>query len=591
MNSKEYLLKWKERFIALSLACILPFTCTGCDSKKNKTGVEHSNVTIEETQNPIRNEQELEQNSWMEEDTKTLFEEESTVEEESTESIDIASFLEAITKIPVMYHYEEYYITYEQVEKLIESSNHDLTCSNVYDYDLNTAIADLLIKIENNSLAFLENNPEYERALWISEKPSLETQEENNIINHIKMNFSLILESALQNIFKTATNDIAEDLCMLENIAIVFTNSPDLSILGSYDPNQSVLFLNIDSLCHSAKLKNKENTSKDTFIMTEEFIKEIKLTLTHELNHVRQQMCPCKTSQNPKYREMTYQDNVTFLMESSAESALYNLEQDPYEESKSTFDYTYLEERKKESLIMLLGLMHDNIKIEDYYNAIYDSSLEEFYHYCGVETDEEKYTLHKIWYALDSLCLRNEFAWELTGNTTFTIGKLEELVGASYRVDIFKLILQHMINYTYENNISVEENLAVFDIVKNLIIEDTYIIQKEGTATEGYHYIYETDVVNAIVALEELYIKFLSDFYLIETEELRKIEEENSCVFDCYLLATGTTNGDQKAEAILAKYPILKYVLAPNFVSDNDYDSFLENNGLTLTRNIAGNYF
>lgn len=591
MNSRKNLLKWKENFVALSLACILPFTCTACNSSKNKAGTQHSNITTEETQNSVKSEEELETFSWEEEINREMPTEELTLEEEPMDNTDIASYLDVITKIPVMYHYEEYYITYEQVEELIEESKKDLTCSYVYDKDLDTAIADLLIKIESNSLAFLENNPEYERALWISDEFPSELLNSNDIHDHIKKNFSMILENALQNIFKTATNDIAEDLCMLENIAIVFTNSEDLSILGSYDPDQKVLFLNINSLCHSSNLANVESTTDNTLVLNEEVLKEIELTLMHELNHVRQQMCPCKISQNPEYSEMTYQNNVTFLMESSAESSLYNLDQDPYEITKSTFDYTYYEERQKESLIMLLGLMHDDVKIEDYYNAIYDSSLEEFYEYCGVKTEEEKYTLHKIWYAIDSLSLRNEFAWELTGETSFTVGQLKELVGSSYRVDIFKLILQHMLNYTYENNIPLEENLAVFDIVKNLIIADIYITQKEESTIEGYTHIYEEDVVKAIVELEQLYIEFLSDFYQIEIEEIRKIETENSYVFDCYLLATGTTNGDTKAASLLEKYPILKYALVPNFVSDNNYYTFLEDNGLTLRRNMAGNYF
>ena len=35
--------KWKENFIALSLALVIPFTCTSCNSKK---GTEQSKETL-----------------------------------------------------------------------------------------------------------------------------------------------------------------------------------------------------------------------------------------------------------------------------------------------------------------------------------------------------------------------------------------------------------------------------------------------------------------------------------------------------------------------------------------------------------------
>lgn len=519
MQDLTKLLKWKENFIALSLALIIPFTCTGCNSKKSD---EQSKESFATNQDKIINE-----NNY---NNKT---EDETLENDLSEceNTSLSSYLEAIMSIPIMYKNEEYYLTYEQVEKLIDGD-----------------------------------------------------------INYIKIVFNSTLKYALTNILKNATNDLSEDICKFKDLSIVMQrgiigSKENGYTLGSYNCNLNVIYLNIDTI-YSSYLENKEADEKPDIIALDDFVRCV---IIHELNHVRQQACSCKLEQNIDISQIGYQDNISFILESSAESALYNLEQDYSRWEKDEFDYLYYNERKTESLILLLGLFHDDMQIEDYYNAIFDSSLKDFYQYCGVESNEEKYLLHKIWYALDSLYYRTELPFEITKENCLTSSELEDIVGTSYYADIFRLILLHMIEYTYNNpDFTIEDNLVIFNIVKNLIAENIRNI--EEITEETIKYTYEEETSNAIYALEKVYLDFLSEHYQIEKAELKKLEEENNITSECWLAANQTYHCDNycdpKAGYIITKYPILKVVLAISYAYGDEYQEFLNANSFTLSRRL-----
>lgn len=286
------------------------------------------------------------------------------------------------------------------------------------------------------------------------------------------------------------------------------------------------------------------------------------------------------------YEKIGYTNDVSFILESSAESALYNLYQDYYKKEKDEIDYSYYYEREKESLILLLGLLHDDMQTEDYYNAIFDSSLEEFYQYCGVKSNEEKYLLHKIWYALDSLLFRTSLPFEVTKESNLTIGDLKDIVGTSCYVDIFRLVLLHMVEYTDKNpDFPIEENLAIFNIVKNLITSNIKRVEK--IALETYQYTYEEETANAVYMLEQIYLDFLSEHYQIEKDELKKLEEENDMSFDCLIIAHQEYYAyNLEAGSFLIKYPILKDVLAINYILNDKYQQFLKTNDFTLSRKL-----
>lgn len=551
-------LKWRENFVALSLALVISFTCTGCQSKEVE----------EELEEPFSYSQDEEKLN------KVVVEDSEPVKEE--EELNIASYLEAIMSVPIMYNYEEYYLTYEQVEKLILEAEKKVECHNEYSGNLEEEIEELISQIEDNSLKFLEGYPEYERILWFKD---LYLGELDTDVDFLNIVFNITLKFALKHCLEDATNDIAEDICKLKELSIVAKRGnfqDDESIVfGSYLPELNAIVLNVDTIYQ--ELLNEKNEEELGVLELDEAIEK---TLLHELNHVRQQACSCRLEEDAP-STLEYQDAYSFIMEASAESALYNQEQDYMAFYKEKYDYTYYFERERETLILLLGLFHDDIKIDDYYNAIFDSDLEAFYRFCGVKTEEEKYVLHKIWFALDSLESFNSFPYEVTGEKVLTRGKIQDIVGTSYCVDIFKLVLSHMVDYTFSNSeLTVEDNLALFNIIKSIIVEEARKLEETGNEEDPYYFVYDAETKSSIKELENLYIDFLSDYYEMSEEELRDLEQK--CDISLYRCNANSDdlsfvyryNFDEYL--FLDKYPILKYILSMSYISKDDYQKFLE---------------
>lgn len=551
-------LKWRENFVALSLALVISFTCTGCQSKEVE----------EELEEPFSYSQDEEKLN------KVVVEDSEPVKEE--EELNIASYLEAIMSVPIMYNYEEYYLTYEQVEKLILEAEKKVECHNEYSGNLEEEIEELISQIEDNSLKFLEGYPEYERILWFKD---LYLGELDTDVDFLNIVFNITLKFALKHCLEDATNDIAEDICKLKELSIVAKRGnfqDDESIVfGSYLPELNAIVLNVDTIYQ--ELLNEKNEEELGVLELDEAIEK---TLLHELNHVRQQACSCRLEEDAP-STLEYQDAYSFIMEASAESALYNQEQDYMAFYKEKYDYTYYFERERETLILLLGLFHDDIKIDDYYNAIFDSDLEAFYRFCGVKTEEEKYVLHKIWFALDSLESFNSFPYEVTGEKVLTRGKIQDIVGTSYCVDIFKLVLSHMVDYTFSNSeLTVEDNLALFNIIKSIIVEEARKLEETGNEEDPYCFVYDVETKSSIKELENLYIDFLSDYYEMSEEELRDLEQK--CDISLYRRIANSDdlsfvyryNFDECL--FLDKYPILKYILSMSYISKDDYQKFLE---------------
>lgn len=224
-------LKWRENFVALSLALVISFTCTGCQSKEVE----------EELEEPFSYSQDEEKLN------KVVVEDSEPVKEE--EELNIASYLEAIMSVPIMYNYEEYYLTYEQVEKLILEAEKKVECHNEYSGNLEEEIEELISQIEDNSLKFLEGYPEYERILWFKD---LYLGELDTDVDFLNIVFNITLKFALKHCLEDATNDIAEDICKLKELSIVAKRGnfqDDESIVfGSYLPELNAIVLNIDTI-------------------------------------------------------------------------------------------------------------------------------------------------------------------------------------------------------------------------------------------------------------------------------------------------------------------------------------------------------
>lgn len=112
--------------------------------------------------------------------------------------------------------------------------------------------------------------------------------------------------------------------------------------------------------------------------MYEDEVDVYKDALSHEFSHLRSVACKHRIKKGQKFNEILGSDFATAILESSAESSIYAMNEYGYHDVNS-LDFTYSDERKEESLILMLGLFCEDKTYEDYYNAIVDSNPEAFY--------------------------------------------------------------------------------------------------------------------------------------------------------------------------------------------------------------------
>lgn len=322
-------------------------------------------------------------------------------------------------------------------------------------------------------------------------------------------------------------------------------------------------------------------------------------TLLHEFNHVRQKACDCRVEQGLVLADMFVYDNnyVSTISESSAESELYIMSKYPQDYSFQFDDYAYEKERADELLLLTLALCNENANIEDYYNAIADTNYVALYNFYDLQSREDIHDFYRIVYAIDSKNLRSNL-WE----SIYTEEELAEKtvfeytvdIGYAYRVDIFRMTLEKLTKYTNNKGsklFTLKQNLAIFNILKNIIVKDSYMYYEDNLDDETiiYRKYYEEYMVKNIAVLEYEYIKFLSEYYGASISEIRcmednEIQEFVQNVINVVNYQYTSNRKDKEAFNLIYKFPILSTLLRKRYISPYDYTNFVEDNQNILGR-------
>lgn len=549
MNLRQ-LREIKRKLLALTVATTMSFSLNGCDSKDSylKKQEDNSKTTTETTNN-----------------THSYHSHEEEFLEEK--DVELTSFLEYSNEIIPTYKNEELYLSEEEVNELINKAYNNKTCDYIYNNNINT----ILSEIKANSIVFLLRNENFDSTYNV-----LESQYE--------IDFNNILKEVLESIISESTNNIDEDICNMKTLKIVVTYDEPIDVLAYYSRDENMIAINIAAIERETELS-----------VNHDFITILKKTLRHEINHLRQYPCECRQNKGQLDESLKYDDYYTCsLMESSAESEMYNISKE-YKTNISKNSFTYYSERTSESLILMLGLFNENITIEDYYNAIFDSNVKGLYNYVGADTKEEIYELYKILYSIDAINLKNDLGNYLLeqNNNKISQAELEYSVGYGYKVEIFKKVLENMAVYTTENSdFTLEENISILNLVKNSLTIGSYIIEESTDKNNitNYNYIYENTFVEDIYNLENNYVEFLSNHYKCEIDTIREIE--NISVVKILTNINYISQGVEPAYyqykdiaiTICEKFPIINAIAYSNSSIQYGYSSFLKNNNLTLVK-------
>lgn len=555
----------------ISMALIIPMLLTGC----GKTKEEVVNVPSPEPETYESNTVELSERELKEMRLSEL----------------TSQYSDYFEEYPVDYNHIESYLSDEQIDQIIEYSNIETHCERRYELD-----PELFFDIlKENSEKYVAEHPEFR--IPFLEEPYVE--------EHV-IDFETNLKYTIDTIID-GKNDVYEDLHQVEKLTIVFGNASkfysnsqdderyylvyasedDSVILGVYDSHQNVIVVDDEaiSLISSMYYDLEDQYQKFNDILLE--------TLQHEFNHVRQKACECRVAQGLVLDNMFVYDGsyISTISEASAESDLYMMGKYPHGHSMQFNDYVYEGERADELLLLTLALCNEDAEIEDYYNAIADTDYAGLYNFYDLRSREEIYDFYHIVYSIDSKNFRNNL-WE----KIYDEEELEEKtyfdytvdIGYSYRVDIFRMVLEKLTEYTDKKGTKLfplKDNLAVFNVLKDIVVKNAYEYYEDDSNPEMIRYrkYYEEYMVENIVALENKYVEFLSAYYGVSVSEIRHMENTELQEYMQTLINVANyeytdQTKDKEALSLFSKFPILSSLLKKRYISYFDYPDFVEDN-------------
>ena len=376
-------------------------------------------------------------------------------------------YLSKLNNIDIEYKGAKYLINDDEIQKIIAYSKTYRTFDHkVTDLTVNK----LLSLIITNSDEYIKKYPQF-----------------NYFINpqDLKSENYQLLKEALINLVNNSTNDLNEDLCTLQNYKFVCGNLNNSVAITNYDLKLVIFDIN--------------NLSLD----------EKKNAITHELNHIKQFICPHREKNGQKNTTIKVDNTLNYLLESSAESAKLNYYKPDYLGLEDYEYWTYSTERNEEQFIQMLSLP-ENKNIKDYYNAIFDTNLTKLYQYLGLKSFADI----KLFYQLSDVFAGYVNEGSIMQKYDDTINKyskndIRAIIGSEIFADVYRFCLKKLINYSYEH--------PDFDAVQSKTYQvylKEKILSKAGYFNQvNKRVYYEKNFRNIINDLDAIYSEFFNNFY------------------------------------------------------------------------------
>ena len=380
----------------------------------------------------------------------------------------------------------------------------------------------------------------------------------NPAINEV---VSTSLNNALRIIFNNASNDVAEDICKIGSIMLVIK---DLSYYGSVDGSftqaawedyDNVLAIDYDLVGKLLESKNlaREMNGLEPLSMTD----YLTYVLQHELNHARQYTCNHRRQEQENNTIYAFEGSG-FIIESSAESAIYEKDNLKDSDESSMVSYTYYKERNYENLLFLMTAFDEGKNLDQYYNAIFDSDLKSFYDFFGFERDD-LYSLHKILYSLDSLDYRTTLSEQYSD-----YADLQEAVGNGHISDIFRLSVRGLINAIDNDSLSLDESTLLYSLCRSFCMCNIEAIN-------------DNSYVDEMKEVEDIFVSYLSNKFGMSkehvTEEVNSVYlQSNSERFFNYM---NDGENDTTFNSLINMYPTIGNIL---WTSDIHYETIRDLN-------------
>ena len=491
----------------------------------------------------------------------------------------------------------------------------------IYNYErkdcpfiFNGNVSSLINKIKQNSLTYAQNNPQYNYLFSDSMMQVFPSEDYTESLQKIyeqykdellkdgkydyelqgQLIFNIALEYIIYNLVLNSTNDLNEDLCKIQNLEGSCNKEDEVVptfTLGIYNSDTNVIVIDYEYNKIATFLSNF-SLKPASFELFKAMTDKVIATLNHELNHVRQEMCEHRKIEQDhtlfnyivKVNDKSYLDKPIFF-ETSAESDLYNYEILFQNEADNHFNHSYIYEREDESLLFLLTLFN-NKPIDDYYNAIFDLDIKNFYDFfdCHNITDYEE--IYRILQAFNNIYRENE-----------EIDKYNNQDYLHFKLEIFTKTLDNFIKYIELNpDFTYEEQIFLYGIIREVIIDNAYMNNLEKLQIENVNiasldndfwnnfklYEYDNNFMEEIDKLNQKFIEYLcykhnKSTFSVQLDLNKSVEDFN--------------NLDEILEKLEERFSKLKAIIFTTYINNN-YNRVinyykLENREDNFTRKLA----
>lgn len=314
-------------------------------------------------------------------------------------------------------------------------------------------------------------------------------------------------------ILKYGTNGDIHNLMELKIVFDDLHSDKSGTIFGTYNAGDNLIKISIPNIIASYNSVYKMQS-------------KISSVIRHELNHMCQYSCN-DVIRNNKIVKLNFLTDSPFLIEASAESALYNLNMLPINETVNV-EFTYKDYRKQESALLLCSLFNQ-YPIEEYYQAINSQDMNAFFNFLGAETDEEKRELYRVIYAFDSIDKRNSYIVNVVGNKdTYTkedyLKMTDKLKNLQY-ITIFRITINNLINYNIKHSdLTLDDNILLYKLVAEIISEGAFR-QFNSKNEEEIYYTYD-EFIEEYKIIENSFFAALQTIYKVSDEEINSLYEE-----------------------------------------------------------------
>lgn len=405
----------------------------------------------------------------------------------------------------VKYNFSKGLASSKDVEKLDELAASKQEC----DFKFIGSNDDLVAKIIDNTNKYIEKHPS---SKYINALDSDDVRYKAMTLN---LKNTLSDEIALIQANKLSSNS-NEDLCKLSDLVVLLYTEPiDNNLCGNYVNKDNKITIYLDNVI------NINYLAIDFFTQASEIF-------LHEIDHARQYICKDREEKE----ELTFNKYTTSIVESSAESAIYNENNSKYYSDMLGNENIYFSERCFEDELQLLTLTDEDTNLNDYYASIFDSDIDAFLDYFNIKTEKDKKAFLNILREKDAIFLRNNIAKSIAFNDELTVKEASDIIGYGYKVEIMRLALRNVI----ATNMEREEKFTPLklSIYGNLIFN----MACQGTVTESgkqderfieqvniFRKIYESYISNTCDISKEQAADYMELFVDSDSDEYSSIKE------------------------------------------------------------------